>query len=74
MLILCVLKISCGIYMLVCVLLLFLYCVVLICGLFVDSFCAVFVYLQFLVCLFHGAGTGVGTLCHCSTVSRYNET
>jgi hypothetical protein len=22
-----------------------------------------------LVCLFHGAGTGVGTLCHFSTVS-----
>jgi hypothetical protein len=37
MLILCVLKISCGIYVLVCVLVSVLYCVVLMCGLFVDS-------------------------------------
>jgi hypothetical protein len=42
MLILCVLKISCGIYVLVRVLE-----SVLVCGLFVDSFCAVFVYLRF---------------------------
>jgi hypothetical protein len=35
------------------------------CGLFVDSFCVLMV----LVCLFHGVGTGGGTLCHFSTVS-----
>jgi hypothetical protein len=27
------------------------------------------VFFMVLVCLFHGAGTGVGTLCHFSTVS-----
>jgi hypothetical protein len=27
-----------------------------------------------LVCLFHGAGTGVGTLCHFITVSSESET
>jgi hypothetical protein len=35
------------------------------CGLFVDSFCVLLV----LVCLFHGVGTGGGTLCHFSMVS-----
>jgi hypothetical protein len=39
------------------------------CGLSVDSLLCCICVLTVLVCLFHGAGTGIGTLWHFSTVS-----
>jgi hypothetical protein len=67
MLILCVLVFQNLVWYLcvgLCLKSLFWYCVVLMCGLSVDSLLCCICVLTVLVCLFHRAGTGVGTLWH----------